>query len=271
MESKKDSTPHSGSGPQKQGSMPSTTESSGTSQPRFDVITARYRAAWPELCSNHGLEVSKAPLPSFIAPHAKAIEQEARKILSRYQIKFEDEDEDEMEVQVVNPGPYTESTPTLRITAPWSVDKQEDWKDAVHDMANSIHKMFHEFKFDHTRVHVDMKDPKLTKTIYCGPVDESFCDTAEWDTIRKLVRQRLQSFEVTRGEVSVIALFRFGVLEQREANPVTIFIGCFADSDETGWLEVIEDIQKNIAGHGWTDLYIHVEHSWAESYGGLYD
>ncbi|KAJ4127982.1 hypothetical protein NW768_008265 [Fusarium equiseti] len=265
MESSKDSTTHHGSGPQEQGSMSSTTECSGTTHPRFDVITARYRAAWPELRPNDGVEVSKAPLPSFIVPHVSTIEEKAREILAQYQIKFEDEEEDEVEVQIVDQGHYTERIPTLRIVAPWSVDKQEDWKNAVHDMAEFIYKFSQEAKFDHTKVHVDMKDPKLTKIIYCHPVEESFCDTAEWDTIRKVVRQRLNAFKATKGKVSVIMLLRYGVLEQREANPVTIFIGCFADSDETGWLKVIEDIQMNIAEHGWTDVYIHIEHSWAES------
>lgn len=138
-------------------------------------------------------------------------------------------------------------------------------------MAGAIYNIAQGAKFDHTKVQIDMKDPKLTKRIYCHPVEESFCDTAEWDTIRKLVRQRLNAFEATRGEVSVITLFRYGVSEQREANPVTIFIGCFEDSDETGWLEVIDDIQMNIAKHGWADVCIHIEHSWAECYGGLYD
>ncbi|KAI1071731.1 hypothetical protein LB507_005163 [Fusarium sp. FIESC RH6] len=270
MEFKNDSATHSETVSQKQEPM-SMTEGSGTTQTHFDVITARYRAAWPELRSNRGVEVSRAPLSISIVPYVSAIEEKAREILSRYQIKFKDEDEDEVEVQLVDEGNCTERIATLRITAPWSVDKQEDWKNAVHDMVEVIYNISQEAKFDHKKVYVDMKDPKLTKWIYCDPVEESFCSTAEWGTIRRLVRQRLDAFKATRGEVSVVTLSRYGVSEQTEENPVTIFIGCFKDSDETGWLEVIDDIQKNIAEHGWTDVYIHMEHSWAECYGGLYD
>nr|CEG05714.1 unnamed protein product [Fusarium clavum] len=240
--------------------MPSTIKISETAKPRFDVISARYRAAWPEL-RFHPLEVGKAPLPPFILPHVKRLEEQAREILARYQIKFDDEEEDEVEVQLVNQGLYARCIPTLLITAPWSVDRQEEWKNAVHDIAELIYNIAQEANFDHTKVHVDMKDPKLTKTIYFGDVEESFCDTAEWDTIKKVVRKRLQSFEATKGQMSTMMLLRYGVLEQIEANPVTIYISLFDRSDETGWLEVINDIQNNLDKHGWKGVYIHMEHN----------
>ena len=118
MESKNDSTAHHETGSQKQEPMSSTTDGSGVTQPHFDVITARYRAAWPELRSNRGVEVSRAPLSICIIPHVSTIEEKAREILSRYQIKFKDEGEDEVEVQLVDEGNCTERIATLRITAP---------------------------------------------------------------------------------------------------------------------------------------------------------
>ncbi|RBR25659.1 uncharacterized protein FIESC28_01622 [Fusarium coffeatum] len=263
MESQKGSTSQAGSGPQKQGSMPSTTENSGTTQSRFDVISARYRAAWPKLLSRRGVEMGKNPLPSFIVPHVSTIEEKAREILSRHQIKFEDEDE--VEVQLLDQSyDYTEHFPTLLITAPWSVDKQEDWKNAVRDMVQVIYTISQEAKFDQENVLVEMKDPILTKKICIWPVESWLHYNAEWDAIRKLVRQRLKAFKATRGEVAGIQLLRYGVVRRREANPVTNSIGCYADSDETGWLEVIDDIRMNIDEHGWTDVYIHIEHRWNE-------
>lgn len=244
-------------------------------EPNIEVITARYRAAWPEL-RRLPLKLSgNGPLASFIKSHAEEIKKGAMEIVKDCLPDLEDEDTDnEINLRLVNQyrmGASNTSVPTLIISAPWSKEKQTMWKKAVHDIAVWLHKLSIDLKFEHGQIHIEMIAPQLTETVHIGIVRDDAYTADSWDHVRALVHERLENFEATKGHMTSMSLFRYGLLKETDANPVTVFISVDYESDETQWLGIITDIERNIHSYGWTDVQVHMEHNigWADS--DLYD
>ncbi|UZP40731.1 hypothetical protein NXS19_008547 [Fusarium pseudograminearum] len=237
---------------------PSTTESSGETSPVITAVSARYRAAWPQL-RRGPLERSRASLPAAVEAQGE-IELLATKILRDFHL-INDGEYDGVELVQMESSSYT-SIPTIAICASWSEDKQGLWVSAVQAIAMELYKMYKGSDFNYESIYIDMQSPELTQTVYYGPVDrDDLCQT--WDSIRKIVYQRLESFEATADCMRFICLFNYGILEEINDNPPTIFISVDDKSSETGWLRVINDIKSNISRHGgqsWMDVNVHIEH-----------
>ncbi|XEV05221.1 hypothetical protein FSHL1_010508 [Fusarium sambucinum] len=241
---------------------PDTTEASGSSEsdPTITVLSARYRAAWPRL-RPRPLELSKASLPGPLQFRQDEIEWTARKILRDCNI-IEDIDDDAADVCLVQQqlaGQPKTSIPTITICAP--LCEKGTWEAAVEAIAVQLYKIFKNSKdVSYENIYIDMQAPQLTQTIFYGPVDrDDLCHS--WDNIRTLVHQRLDSFLVTSGCMTSICLFRYGLLREINANPVTVYVSLSYDSLETGWPEVMADIKANIDNRGWTDVEVHFEHN----------
>ncbi|KAM0350303.1 hypothetical protein ACHAP4_009868 [Fusarium culmorum] len=208
---------------------PPKTEYSGEAGPIITAVSARYRAAWPQL-RRRPLEISRASLPAAVEARQGEIELLATKILRDFHL-FNDDEYDGVELVQMGSSSST-SVPTIAICASWSEDKQGLWS------------------------------PELTQTVYYGPVDRNdLCQT--WDSIREIVYQRLESFEATTDCMCSICLFNYGILKEINNNPPTISISVDDESSETGWLRVINDIKSNISRHGgqsWMDVNVHIEH-----------
>ncbi|WXC67436.1 hypothetical protein SNK03_013229 [Fusarium graminearum] len=258
------------SGPNKQrpGDLltPSATESSGESDPVITVLSARYRAAWPQL-RPRPFEWSQTALPTPVEKRRGEIEWQARRILREHRL-FNDNGYDDVELihQQMASQPCT-SVPTIAINVPWSEDKKRLWESAIQGIAVELYKMYKDSDFNYEDIHIDMQSPELTQTIYYGPVNrESLCRT--WDTIREIVYQRLESFKATAGCMTSICLFNYG-LQDIDNNPPTIYIAVDYKSSEIGWSQVVNDIKSNISRHNreWAGVNVHIEHNVGMNYG----
>ncbi|KAM0386742.1 hypothetical protein ACHAPY_001310 [Fusarium culmorum] len=249
---------------------PSTTESSGETDPTITVISARYRAAWPQL-RPLPLEWSTgtaSTLPPLLQQRSSEIQHTVLEIIRRYRNNNGDDGDDhEVDVSLVNQQmasqPHT-SVPTIAISAPWSESRQGLWKTVIQAIAVKLYYIFKDSDFSYENIHIDMQAPELTQTIYYGPVDNHLVQS--WDNVRTLVRQRLELFKSTAGCMTAICLFHYGTLRDINDNPITIYVAVNYSSDETGWLEVIADIKANIQKRGWTDVQVHLEHNIGMSY-----
>ncbi|KAH7179974.1 uncharacterized protein B0J16DRAFT_347994 [Fusarium flagelliforme] len=108
---------------------------------------------------------------------------------------------------------------------------------------------------------VEMIGQPLVWTIAYGPVRDRPDLLQCWDKMRVLVYERLEAHEATKGSMTSISLFRYGTKRFYGNNPVTIFITVDFDSQEVGWPDVINDIEKSLKEHQLPDLYIHIEHN----------
>ncbi|OBS20756.1 hypothetical protein FPOA_07096 [Fusarium poae] len=241
-------------------------ESPSQSDPVITVISARYRAAWPEL---RPLPLKWASDPTWPFPLLQERRYEIEKtvigIVRRLVIEYEEDGDAEvwLENQHMASQPDT-CVPTICIYSSWSVDKQGLWETAVREIALELYHMCKDSDVAYDGIHIDMQSPELGQTIHYEPVtDSDLCDS--WDDIRALVNQRLEAFTATRRSMVTIGLFQYG--SRRGRNPITIYIAVDYSSDETGWLEVIADIKANIRHkQGWADVQVHIEHHAGTSY-----
>ena len=79
--------------------------------------------------------------------------------------------------------------------------------------------------------------------------------------MRVLAYECLEAHESTKGSMTSVSLFRYGTRQYHRDNPVTIFITVNLDSQEVGWPDVIEDIEKGLEDHQLPALYVHIEHN----------
>lgn len=112
---------------------------------------------------------------------------------------------------------------------------------------------------------VEVIGQKLAWTIAYGPVRDQPDLLQSWDKMRILVHERLEVHEATKGYMTSISLFRYGTKRLYRDNPVTIFITVDHDSQEVGWPDVIENIEKSLKEHQLPPLYIHIEHNFGFS------
>jgi hypothetical protein len=229
------------------------------------VKTARYRAAWPEL-RRAPLELSRdIKLPSLIEPFVEKIIEGAGSLLKHHQVTYDDgapyEGIDIDFANVQTAGDPKTCVPTLMVCASWTKDKQANWKNAVRDISALLYKISREANFDHSQIQIDIIAPNLTQKIYYGPVSDHDKRYDSWDSIRELVHQRLESFQGTKGHMTAIALFHYGRSNSIPDNPVTVYIAVDFKSDETQWLGIIDDIERNIHSRGWIGVQVHIEHN----------
>ncbi|KAF4334902.1 hypothetical protein FBEOM_11262 [Fusarium beomiforme] len=137
--------------------------------------------------------------------------------------------------------------PTLRIVAAWAPEKKQVWEKAVQEMAVIL---LDDFDLKEGDVHVEIIATELEQTgTYYGWLDDpSFGN--DWDLVRAKIHECLDSFEATRNHLTCLAFEGYGVVPDNQANPPTICITVDFGSDETGWPEVITEIEKMLQGEG---------------------
>ncbi|KAJ4129172.1 hypothetical protein NW768_007707 [Fusarium equiseti] len=108
---------------------------------------------------------------------------------------------------------------------------------------------------------VEMIDQRLVYNVTYGPVKDRPNLLECWDMMRALVYECLEAHQATKGSMTSISLFRYGPRLCHGNNPVTIFITVDFNSQEVGWPDVIEDIEKCLSEHELPVLYIHIEHN----------
>ncbi|RBR20867.1 hypothetical protein FVER53590_29261 [Fusarium verticillioides] len=87
--------------------------------------------------------------------------------------------------------------------------------------------------------------PEMHERIFYCPVQDQTLLCQSLDKIRAHVYENLEQFEATKGNMTTIALFRYG-LSNHSPNTITIYISVNCSSDETKWESVTASIELNI-------------------------
>ncbi|KAF4345316.1 hypothetical protein FBEOM_720 [Fusarium beomiforme] len=232
------------------GSQPSTSTAAKTSSPV--AITARYRAAWPVL-RPLPLCISRKPFPAGVNPSPMTFLRQVIEILKRYQV-YSNETKVDFVMREQQGLPNT-AVPTLLIIAPWSQSVQGTWKSVTEAIAKRT--------TPGTGVHVEMIAPELSSTVYYSPVRNQPKLSQSWDKIRAHFFQKLEQSEATKGKMTAIALFRYGLSSHRNTNPITIYISVNYSSDETKWQRVISliEVAIRLLDPAWKGVHVHIEHN----------
>ncbi|KAF5584118.1 hypothetical protein FPCIR_8746 [Fusarium pseudocircinatum] len=229
------------------------------------VITGWKRVAWPELRAAP-LDMSVTSLSGPMLEISRDILEIAHKVAKRQDILSSLKDRDDRIHFELRDG-----IATLLIVAPWSSEKTTIWETALREMVRSLKELTKATSLIRDGdIHAEIIAPELNQTIYYTCNNDPHL-SATWDSVRPKVYKCLESFQSTRHRMSSIALQRYGVLPELEANPATIYIGVDYRSDETGWNEVVTDIKNMLQGEeGWGNVNVHMEHNenWA---GPLFD
>ncbi|KAF5254515.1 hypothetical protein FANTH_773 [Fusarium anthophilum] len=243
--------------------MTSTDSPSASTEPC--VITGWKRVAWPEL-RTLPLDMSVASLPAPMQQISQAILKSAHEIVKKHDLVPSLEDMDDQIHFEMRKGKLS-----LLIVAPWSSEKTPVWEAALKEMVTSLTELTKASSIREGEIHAEIIAPELNQTIYYTCINDPHL-SATWDSVCSKVYKCLESFQATRHRMSSIALQRYGVLPELEANPATIYIGVDYYSDETGWNEVIADIKNMLQGEeGWSDLNVHMEHNVNYGLGGDFD
>ncbi|KAM0427205.1 hypothetical protein ACHAPT_007633 [Fusarium lateritium] len=212
-----------------------------SSQPkRPPVFTSRYRAASPVLRTLQ-LQSAHRPLPDILATHKASFIEKAKQVLEQYGLV--EGDDTKVDLLHRQQSPYgREPIATLYITTPWKKSTADLWPRAVEDI----------------KVFMD--------SVIQGPRGLT---EAEWDSVRAMVRENLDSFEATKDQWTTVALFKLGYSENMEENPNTIYVSLSYDSDEMKWEEVMVKIEKELQEMNLGFLELHFEHNegWNEFFG----
>ncbi|KAF5538851.1 hypothetical protein FMEXI_9203 [Fusarium mexicanum] len=215
-----------------------------TEQP---VICIKYRAAWPSL-PRLPLDNSRTQLPTSIQDRQGQIFDRVERILRKNNI-LGPETEIELVVRRMNP--------TVLIKSSWKQDSKTKWAQAVEQIVDAMKKHFR--GAIERGLHVEMIAPQKYETVYIGVVEE---EEVPWDDIRAVAKRHLDSSSATRNFLSTLTLTRRG-FSKPEENPITVFIGCLQDSDETKWDGIIDGIETEFRERGWMDIVVHIEHNWS--------
>ncbi|KAF5019111.1 hypothetical protein F66182_8880 [Fusarium sp. NRRL 66182] len=233
---------------------------SSDSEPLAPVISARYRASWPELRPLPLENLPPANVPHVLKTYSSDICQQSKQVLIRNGLW----DERETRIDfVIRQKEYQVRTaiPTIFIINPWSLTAPTTWKAAVREIAALVTNIVRRSNSGRPYFIVEMIAPELVSPVYCYPVLDQPGLMESWYLISSLVCQRLEAFEGTRRKMTNVSLLRYGLSEDRDANPITIYISVDYTSDETQWQDVMTSIKGALEQQGWPDLHVHMEHN----------
>lgn len=241
------------------GNLP-TPSTSGESEPCVVAVCGWKRVAWPTLRPLPLKTSFVERLPIGIQEVSQAITRQARAMIQKHNLLFED-DENEVNLNMLQqPDDSTTAIPTLMISAPWSHEMQGAWVEVVQELVIFLRELLRNSGNKDRDIHVEIIAPELQQTIYYGDVSEPFL-LGSWDTVMDMVYKRLQSFEATKDHMTTIALEKYGVDPDRRSNPPTVYISVDHDSDETQWPVILTDIKSTIDAVGWNHVQVHIEHN----------
>ncbi|CAG7565190.1 unnamed protein product [Fusarium equiseti] len=230
-------------------------------KPPLDIVSARYRTATsplrrlPLVMSRHNTLHSRLGAEGVSVIYYRAVE-----VLKAFKLieDSDDYDNDDYDVDIsmweTKDCPET-TAPTIMIY--FKVFPTD--REALHKATKQIA----DFARDSSDEPfcVDMIGQPLVWTVAYGPVRDRPDLLQCWDKMRVLVYERLEAHEATGGSMTSISLFYYGTKRIYGNNPVTIFLTVDFDSQEVGWPDVIEDIEKSLKENHLPALYIHIEHN----------
>ncbi|KAM0358435.1 hypothetical protein ACHAO7_003516 [Fusarium culmorum] len=235
-----------------------TPDTSDETEPLFGVISARFRTASPDL-PRLPLWQARVVLPAAVNQASAVIHEKTIEKLQKFRLLDE-----ETEIDVGMYGTYGQSDvccPTVLIVTKWDPNREQVRVKAVQEIVKFATLEVRSRDQAFGSIQVDMIDPQLINKVFYGPIRNQPQLFNRWDQMRALVLERLQSFPASRGQMTAIFLFHYGINERYTENPITIYVSVGYDCLEFWWPEIIKDIQQNLANRGLPVLNVHIEHN----------
>ncbi|KAF5670486.1 hypothetical protein FHETE_4393 [Fusarium heterosporum] len=228
--------------------------------PNQPVRVGWKRAAWLELRRMPLEESRRLQLPSSVEKLRFDMMSHAYALLEKHNLLYEDEigckNEVRQEMRQESMAPNTPQ-PTLIMLAYWSPENGVAYKNVVKEMVEWLDDKTRE---DPQRMYVEITAVENVMTIYYGIVSDRVLLDA-WGSTSVSIQNILESFWATRGSFTCLALQKYGIDPEVNANPPTVYISMDYDSDETGWPDVATRIKELLNRQGWNHVHVHMEHN----------
>ncbi|PCD46356.1 hypothetical protein AU210_001763 [Fusarium oxysporum f. sp. radicis-cucumerinum] len=249
----------SGYGPSGSRSRRTGQTSSEESGPLVPVVSTRYRVAYPDLrpCP---VECLLGPDPEIFVRHGQDIRDGANTILAEHGLLDGPRCFAETNMEQIEGRPGTEE-PTVTIVLPWLPDSKAKWTSAVQAIAIRNKELLQDTEFEDTPPRIEITAPEIVGPIYLGVVDDRPYLLQHWDHIKRVVHERLNTFDATRHFVTSVILLRHGLSPNTATNPITVYISVDRRSDEKQWDSILTNIENSLKALGWTDIRVHLEHN----------
>lgn len=206
------------------------------------------------------LESVHHPLPAILLAHKESFIEKAKNVLEHYGLVEGDDTTvgllHRQGLSAQGGGPVA----TLYITTLWKKETCHLWPRAVEDIQTHVDGVIQ--GRDGIDLHVEMMAPERFLRKCLGPATgHPRLTEDEWDSVRAMVQETLDSYEATRDHDVTVCLWRLGNSPKVEEAPITICVSLSYDSDETRWEEVIFKIENELRERGLGFVEVHLEHN----------
>lgn len=235
---------------------------SEASQSPQHVVVGWKRVAWPTLHPNPRERSGGRPLPDKVIAIQADVEAEAKEILATHNLLDLDSVGDckndiYLGMRRSKSDPESERL-TLFMTAPWSGEKSDAFVYAAQDMLDYLLDLRTEIP---GRIELELIATELTQTKYYGSVNDPVL-SKQWDKTSDMIWVSLQGREVTRDHLTCLALEKFGVNQDIDSNPPTIYIAMDRGCEETDFHDIIRAVKKKVhSSKVWRHVQFHIEHN----------
>ncbi|KAF4428272.1 hypothetical protein F53441_14048 [Fusarium austroafricanum] len=227
-------------------------------QPGSQPTVGWKRVAWPKL-RPLPLESSREHLPIAVEQIRRDIEYQASNTLQKHNVLPQDEYDRQVSVEMrQEPDQPTSAIPTVLIITPWTPAKNESFKRVATDMAIWLTEWT--ATLSPIKIHVEVIAPELVQPIYYSQVGIPALSRV-WDDARQLIYNRLQAFPATKNHLTCLALQKYGINPDIDANPPTVYISMDYKCKETEWTAVIAGVRRVLDGLAWKHVQVHMEHN----------
>ncbi|KAG5655703.1 hypothetical protein KAF25_009202 [Fusarium avenaceum] len=242
------------------GSLISPESSEESANPILPVISAGYRTTTTTL-PRLPFVPSFSVLSDAAKKVARSIKDRVVEVVKHYELSDEESYYVDIGMRETKGCPETAEPTVFVVLDSYPKKGRAAVESAVKDVASFAHDELNKIDSSAPPFHIEVIDRRLVDRIHCTPVRERPDLLQSWDQLKRLVYQRLESNIGTKGHMTSIALFRYGLSETSADNPITIFITVDFESHEVTWPDVIHDIEQQLAAHSFPALYVHIEHN----------
>ncbi|EXM05334.1 hypothetical protein NOF04DRAFT_16818 [Fusarium oxysporum II5] len=218
------------------------------------------RVAWPELRIQRLESSRERRLPSSVEKLRTDIRNHAYTLLKKHNLFYRDENGDENEVlleMLQHPLEPDTAQPTIIMLARWSPANAVAFRNVAQEMVDWLADWATNVS---QRINVEITAPENVQTIYYGAVGDRALSNA-WDSTREAVDNLLESLPSTKGSLTCLALQKYGVNPEINANPPTVYMSMDHRSNEATWNYVATRVKELLNKQGWNHVQVHIEHN----------
>jgi hypothetical protein len=243
------------------GNLISPESSEESANPLFPVISVRYRTMTTSLPRLPFVLSFRTVLSDAAKKVERSIKDRVVEAVKHYQLADEDNYYVDISMRETKGCPETAEPTVFVVLDSYPKEDHDAVVSAVKDVASFAHDELNKIDSSAPPFHIEVIDRRLVHPIHCTPVRERPDLLQIWDQLKRLVYQQLENNIGTKGHMTSIGLFRYGLSEISADNPITIFITVDFESHEFMWPQVIHDIEQQLTAHSFPALYVHIEHN----------